>query len=133
MRPGSSRRRFLRSAAGASLASLIPRGLLAADAKTERVTIHTEDAIGVVRPEFHGHFAEHLGSCVYGGLWVGKNSPIPNVDGYRTAAVDYLRALGVPVLRRPGGCFANDYHWRDGIAAKPPTRVTINRGAYWSA
>src|SRR5277367_3909596 len=121
MRP-PSRRNFLRTAA--AISALLPKGLPAAD-KTERVTIHTADSIGIVRPEFHGHFAEHLGSCVYGGLWVGKNSPIPNVDGYRKAAVDYLRALGVPVLRWPGGCFADDYHWRDGIGSKRPKRVNM--------
>src|SRR5580698_10897552 len=124
----SSRRHFVRSAVGVSLASLIPRGLIAADSKTERVTVHTGDPIGAVRPELHGHFAEHLGSCVYGGLWVGKNSPIPNTNGYRKQAIDYLRELGIPVLRWPGGCFADDYHWRDGIGplAKRPKRVNAN-------
>src|SRR6266496_2346466 len=77
-------------------------------AEPQRVTIQTATEIGPVRPEFHGHFAEHLGSCVYGGLWVGKKSSIPNINGYRKQAVDYLRALGIPVLRWPGGCFADD-------------------------
>jgi alpha-N-arabinofuranosidase len=66
----------------------------------------------------------------YGGVWVGKNSPIPNVNGFRKAAVDYLKELGVPVLRWPGGCFADDYHWRDGIGAKRPKRVNIHWGNY---
>jgi alpha-N-arabinofuranosidase len=80
----------------------------------------------------HGSFAEHLGSCVYGGLWVGKNSSIPNTNGYRTQAVEYLKALGIPVLRWPGGCFADDYHWRDGIGRleKRPKRVNIHWGNY---
>lgn len=130
MKASSSRRQFLRNAAGVSMAMLLPKGLPAADAKTERVTVHAGDSIGVVRPELHGQFAEHLGSCVYGGLWVGKNSPIPNVDGYRQAAVDYLSELGVPVLRWPGGCFADDYHWRDGIGAKRPKRVNMHWGEY---
>ena len=129
MRPSPSRRTFLRNTTAISLASLLPKGLLAADSKTERVTIHTADSIGIVRPEFHGHFAEHLGSCVYGGLWVGKNSPIPNVDGYRKAAVDYLKALGVPVLRWPGGCFADDYHWRDGIGSQDVPSASTCTGA----
>ena len=128
MRPSQSRRNFLRTAA--AISTLLPKGLLAADSKTERVTIHTADSIGIVRPEFHGHFAEHLGSCVYGGLWVGKNSPIPNIDGYRKAAIEYLRDLGVPVLRWPGGCFADDYHWRDGIGSKRPKRVNMHWGEY---
>jgi alpha-N-arabinofuranosidase len=69
---------------------------------------------------------------VYGGIWVGKNSPIPNVNGFRKAAVDYLKELGIPVLRWPGGCFADDYHWRDGIGplAKRPKRVNIHWGNY---
>jgi alpha-N-arabinofuranosidase len=73
------------------------------------------------RPELHGHFAEYLGSCTYGGLWVGKNSKIPNIDGDRKLYVDYLKALGVPVLRWHGGCFADDYHWRDGIGSARQT------------
>ena len=66
--------------------------------RSERVTVRVDSEIGLVRPEFHGHFAEHLGSCVYGGLWVGIGSSIPNVDGYRKLAIDYLKELGVPVL-----------------------------------
>src|SRR5947209_5177675 len=103
MRPSPSRRQILRSAAGISLASLVPRGLIGDAGKTEHITVHAANEIGVIRPDLHGQFAEHLGSCVYGGLWVGKKSPIPNTDGFRTAAVDYLRELGVPVLRWPGG------------------------------
>ena len=86
--------------------------------------------IGVVRPEFHGQFAEHLGSCVYGGIWVGKDSPIPNINGYRKQTVEYLKDLGVPVLRWPGGCYADDYHWRNGIGAKRPRTVNIHWGNY---
>ena len=70
------------------------------------------------------------GSCVYGGIWVGKNSPIPNINGYRRETVDYLKELGVPVLRWPGGCFSDDYHWRDGVgpAEKRPKTVNTNWG-----
>lgn len=94
--------------------------------------IRADDEIGTVRPELHGQFAEHLGSCVYGGLWVGKHSRIPNIDGYRKQAVEYLRELTVPVLRWPGGCFADDYHWRDGIGppGERPKRVNIHWGSY---
>jgi alpha-N-arabinofuranosidase len=98
----------------------------------ERITgrseavIYPDTEIGKIRPELHGHFAEHLGSCIYGGLWVGKNSPIPNVDGYRRTAIDYLKKLGIPVLRWPGGCFADDYHWRDGIGDPVHRPRTVN-------
>ncbi len=127
-----SRRRFVGSAAAVSLCSLIPRCVCASSAATRKIIVHADSEIGVVRPEFHGHFAEHLGSCVYGGLWVGRNSSIPNINGYRKQAVEYLKELGIPVLRWPGGCYADDYHWRDGIgpAEQRPKRVNIHWGGY---
>jgi len=78
----------------------------------------------------YGQFAEHLGACVYEGIWVGEDSPIPNTKGYRNDALKALRELKVPVLRWPGGCFADDYHWRDGIGdpAKRPTLINNNWG-----
>lgn len=111
-----TRRRILQSAGAASLASLLPRAVFSQGAASHKAAIYADWEIGTIRPELHSHFAEHLGSCVYGGIWVGKNSPIPNINGYRQAAVDYLKELGVPVLRWPGGCFADDYHWRDGVS-----------------
>src|SRR5436305_10420620 len=95
-----SRRHFTGAAAAASLTALLPR-VGAAPATGQKVMVLADAPIGTVRPEFHSHFAEHLGSCVYGGLWVGKNSPIPNIDGYRKDAVTWLKELGVPVLRWP--------------------------------
>ncbi len=128
-----SRRQFVRGAAALSASAALPAWLLAANgSKTQKVLVRADDEIGTVRPEFHGHFAEHLGSCVYGGLWVGTKSPIPNINGYRRQAVEHLRELGIPVLRWPGGCFADDYHWRDGIGPveKRPKRVNIHWGSY---
>ncbi len=106
--------------------------MLVRGATAQKVSVLADEEIGTVRPEFHSHFAEHLGSCVYGGLWVGRKSPVPNIDGYRKDAVIYLRELGIPVLRWPGGCFADDYHWRDGIgpAEKRPKRVNLHWGGY---
>jgi alpha-L-arabinofuranosidase len=132
MKPNLSRRQFARAGAAASLASLLPRNVFSAETANKKAVIHADQQIGTVRPEFHGHFAEHLGSCTYGGMWVGKSSPIPNINGFRKAAVDYLKEVGVPVLRWPGGCFADDYHWRDGIgpAQKRPKRVNIHWGGY---
>lgn len=69
----------------------------------------------IIPKEIYGQFSEHLGTCIYGGLWVGKDSEIPNQDGYRTDVLEALKKLQVPVMRWPGGCFADDYHWRDGI------------------
>jgi alpha-N-arabinofuranosidase len=132
MRPKISRRKFVGNAAAVSLCSLIPRLVGASTGATRKITVRADSEIGIVRPEFHGHFAEHLGSCVYGGLWVGKNSPIPNINGYRKLAVEYLKELGIPVLRWPGGCYADDYHWRDGIGPVEgrPKRVNIHWGGY---
>ncbi len=115
-----------------AFAALTAAKSMAQSSTQETVVVHPEVAIGRVRPELHGHFAEHLGSCVYGGLWVGKKSPVANINGFRKQAVEYLKALGIPVLRWPGGCFADDYHWRDGIGPleKRPKRVNIHWGNY---
>ena len=82
---------------------------------TGTLTIWTDHDLGVINPHLYGNFAEHLGRCIYGGLWVGPGSSIPNDGGLRTAAVEALRAMHLPVLRWPGGCFADDYHWEWGV------------------
>jgi alpha-N-arabinofuranosidase len=132
MTNGFTRRQFARAGAAASLAAILPRGVFALPTANHKAIIRADDTIGLVRPEFHSHFSEHLGSCVYGGLWVGPKSPIENVEGFRKAAVDYLKELGVPVLRWPGGCYADDYHWREGIGPAPrrPRRVNVWWGNY---
>ncbi len=123
-----SRRSFMASGAALLLA---PRGFTQSRID-QRVEIDCKAEIGRIRPDLHGHFSEHLGSCIYGGLWVGRNSSVPNIDGCRKQAIEYLKQLGVPVLRWPGGCFADDYHWRDGIGplGKRPKRVNIHWGGY---
>jgi alpha-N-arabinofuranosidase len=78
--------------------------------------------IGRIAPEIYGHFSEHIGGVFYDGLWVGKDSDIPNVKGFRKDIVDKLRAINPPVLRWPGGCFAERYDWRDGIGENRPVR-----------
>ncbi len=80
----------------------------------------------VINRNVYGHFAEHLGRCIYEGLWVGPDSPIPNTRGIRNDAVAALRRLAVPVLRWPGGCFADEYHWRDGIGPREARPRMIN-------
>jgi alpha-N-arabinofuranosidase len=79
------------------------------------IKVLTDESLGTISPMVHGHFAEHLGRCCNDGLWVGPSSPIPNVGGLRTDILSALRDLGVPQLRWPGGCYADTYHWRDGI------------------
>ncbi len=80
----------------------------------------------VIPKEIYGQFAEHLGRCIYDGIWVGKDSPIPNIDGYRKDLVEAIKELKVPVLRWPGGCFADEYHWRDGIGPQSERPKMIN-------
>jgi alpha-N-arabinofuranosidase len=91
------------------------------------ITLDLADTVGVIRAELHGHFLEHLGSAVYGGIWVGEGSPDADQEGFRASAIEYLRPLRIPVLRWPGGCFADDYHWRDGIGPRDGRPRTINR------
>ena len=79
-----------------------------------------------INKNLYGQFSEHLGRCIYGGLFVGKDSPIPNVNGMRTDVVEALKKLQVPVLRWPGGCFADEYHWRDGIGPQEGRRRMVN-------
>ena len=74
----------------------------------------------------YGHFAEHLGRCVYGGIWVGEDSEIPNVRGIRSDVVAALREIQIPNLRWPGGCFADEYHWRDGIGPRSERPRMVN-------
>lgn len=91
---------------------------VSAVADNATATIHVNQGNQKIYKEIYGQFAEHLGSCIYGGLWVGENSQIPNVNGYRKDVFDALKALQIPVLRWPGGCFADEYHWMDGIGPK---------------
>jgi alpha-N-arabinofuranosidase len=79
----------------------------------------------LIRPELYGHFAEHLGAGIDGGIWVGEESSIPNFGGIRSDVLDALRQLHPPVLRWPGGCYADDYHWEDGVGPRTgrPRRV----------
>lgn len=81
---------------------------------------------GHINPEIQGHFSEHLGRCIYEGIFVGENSEIENVNGMRTDVVNALKKLNIPVLRWPGGCFADEYHWRDGIGPKEKRKKMIN-------
>ncbi len=81
----------------------------------QEIRINVNRSKGAISKNIYGHFSEHLGRCVYQGLFVGKDSPIPNENGMRRDVVDALRRIRVPVLRWPGGCFADEYHWQDGV------------------
>ncbi|MBT2532459.1 alpha-N-arabinofuranosidase [Arthrobacter sp. ISL-48] len=88
------------------------------------------DVLGpVISRHIYGHFAEHLGRCIYGGFWVGEDSSIPNEGGIRRDVVEALRKLQIPNLRWPGGCFADEYHWRDGIGPREQRPRMVN--SHW--
>jgi alpha-L-arabinofuranosidase len=109
------RRQFLGTALGAGAALMAPRVARAADS---RIEVLPAEPIGTIAPEIYGHFVEHLGGVVYDGIWVGEGSRIPNVGGIRKEIVDHLRRIRASVVRWPGGCFADQYDWRDGTGAR---------------
>jgi alpha-L-arabinofuranosidase len=98
--------------------------------KATTIAIHADRPGATINKDVYGQFAEHLGSGIYGGIYVGENSPIPNTRGFRNDVVAALKELKVPIVRWPGGCFADEYHWRDGIGPqdKRPVRINTNWG-----
>ena len=92
----------------------------------EKYLINPNQKISKINKNIYGVFSEHLGPCIYEGMYVGEDSPIPNVKGMRTDVVNALRDMGIPVLRWPGGCFADEYHWKDGIGAPENRKKMIN-------
>lgn len=104
---------------GPALAQLAPKPDVTA-------TVRADTPGPVYDRRIFTQFAEHLGTGIYGGLWVGKNSRIPNTRGFRNDVIGALRNLAVPVVRWPGGCFADEYNWREGIGARAKRPVKIN-------
>ena len=99
-------------------------------AQDAKLVINADEGKFTISKHIYGHFSEHLGRCIYGGIWVGPDSDIPNIDGYRTDVVEALKKIKIPNLRWPGGCFADEYHWMDGIGPreKRPRMVNTNWG-----
>ncbi|UKS30874.1 alpha-N-arabinofuranosidase [Paenibacillus sp. HWE-109] len=93
---------------------------------TNRLTINADRVKGTINRNIYGHFSEHLGRCIYEGLWVGEDSSIPNTKGIRNDVVAALKQMKIPVLRWPGGCFADEYHWKDGIGPREQRKRMIN-------
>ncbi len=91
-----------------------------------QLVINTNKTNGTIAPEVYGHFSEHLGRCIYEGIYVGEKSEVPNKNGMRTDVVEALKEIEVPVLRWPGGCFADEYHWKDGIGPKETRKKMVN-------
>lgn len=92
----------------------------------EKYLINPNQKISRINKDIYGHFAEHLGRCIYNGIYVGEQSKIPNKNGMRCDVVNALKEMGIPVLRWPGGCFADEYHWKDGIGPKEERKKMIN-------
>ena len=95
-----------------------------------KLTLNPDQAKDKISKEIYGHFAEHLGHCIYGGIYVGEDSDIPNIRGFRDDVVGALKDMQIPVLRWPGGCFADTYHWKDGIGPREnrPSIVNVHWG-----
>ncbi len=123
---------------GAARKTLLPERLVC-EAQTEyiphegsagmhdaTIDVLLNEPIAKIDPNIYGHFMEHLGRCVEGGCWVGEGSQIPHDAGIRADVVRALKAIRAPVIRWPGGCFADDYHWRDGIGPRAARPRTIN-------
>ena len=113
------RRSFLKAAGASTAAALVfgRRGAMAQQAGSH-IEVLVDEPIGTIAPEIYGHFTEHRGSVIYDGIYVGEGSKIPNQQGLRTALIDKMRVIKAPVVRWPGGCFADSYDWRDGIGPK---------------
>jgi len=93
----------------------------------QKIVVDANTRLGRINPDLYGHFAEHLGRCIYDGFWVPETSAIPNCGGLRLDVAAALQKIHPPVLRWPGGCFADDYHWEDGVGPreKRPRRVNL--------
>jgi len=126
------RRDFLQGAATAAGAGLLAAraGGFAQSARAtdSRVEVLVGEEIGTISPDIYGHFAEHLGGVVYDGIWVGEDSKVPNTGGIRTALVEALKRIRAPVVRWPGGCFADSYDWREGTG---PRERRPRRTNFW--
>jgi alpha-N-arabinofuranosidase len=121
------RRQFLKSSAMAGAVLAFSNKLVFASSADAYVEILPDESPGEISPLIYGHFSEHIGGVIYDGVWVGENSPIRNYGGIRAELVDRMKAIHVPIIRWPGGCFADSYDWRDGIGprSKRPTRTNF--------
>jgi alpha-N-arabinofuranosidase len=129
------RREFLRaSLAGAGAVAAAKTSLSLAwaqsSASDSRIEVLVNEPLGIISPNIYGHFTENLSGVVYDGIWVGTNSKVPNVDGIRKELIDEMIKIKPPVVRFPGGCFADSYDWRDGVgpAERRPRRTNFWNG-----
>jgi alpha-N-arabinofuranosidase len=124
------RREFIRGSIAGAGCLLFSRSAPFATASPtgadSRIEVLLGEPLGTISPNIYGHFAENLSGVIYDGIWVGRDSKIANVDGIRKQFVDDMTEIGAPNLRWPGGCFADGYHWRDGIGAAAKRPRTYN-------
>jgi alpha-N-arabinofuranosidase len=131
MRRTAARQRIATVATALFLAmQAIPAAAQQGASALVRVAVQADQKGPRIEPDIFGQFAEHLGTGIYGGVWVGPDSAIPNVRGIRSDVVEALRAIKVPNIRWPGGCFADEYHWREGVgpADRRPSRLNASWG-----
>ena len=123
----TNRREFLRTVA----AGIAGAAALRSAPSDSLIEVLIDEPIATIAPQIYGHFAENLGGVVYDGIWVGEDSPVANIGGIRKQLVEALRRISPPVIRWPGGCFADSYDWRDGIGPrdKRPKRTNFWAGA----
>jgi alpha-N-arabinofuranosidase len=107
----------------------LPLANLFSQESPNKIIVQADSGKYTINKTIYGHFAEHLGRCIYDGIWVGEESPIPNLKGYRKDIVEALKELEIPVLRWPGGCFADLYHWKNGIGPKEERPPMMN--VFW--
>ncbi len=96
-----------------------------------KLKVNASKRLSHINREIYGHFSEHLGRCIYNGIFVGKDSAIPNTNGVRNDVIEAFKKISVPVLRWPGGCFADEYHWKDGIGELSERKKMVN--THWGA
>jgi alpha-N-arabinofuranosidase len=127
------RREFLRNTLAGTGALLFRRCVPLAGAfdssADARIEVLLDEPMGAISPNIYGHFAENLSGVIYDGMWVGETSKVPNVNGIRKELVDEMRKIKPPVVRFPGGCFADSYDWRDGIG---PSDKRPRRTNFWA-
>ncbi|MGQ0634434.1 MAG: alpha-N-arabinofuranosidase [Planctomycetaceae bacterium] len=123
------RRTFLGSLAALTVPPAALAYPLATQSRRADVTILLDQELGKISPLLYGQFAEHIGTLVYGGIWVGRDSKIPNKDGFRLDALEALKRVKTPVVRWPGGCFADAYHWEDAVG--PVAQRKKERNHWW--
>jgi alpha-N-arabinofuranosidase len=122
---------IMRTRTSTLLSLILAAPLLTSAAEPTRSTlvIRADEGTATINRNIYGHFAEHLGRCIYEGIWVGEDSSIPNTRGIRNDVVAALKEIKVPVLRWPGGCFADEYHWKDGIGPRDQRPKVYN--SHW--